>query len=348
MTMMNTVSILDVAASAGVSVATASRVLSKSSYPVSDGTRQKVLEAATRLNYTPNALARSMKTRRSNLIAILVGDNADAYFAEIMNGVEEVASSHGFLTIVCNTNRDPEKEINYLHTLRDYRADGIIFASSGLSVPGYAERLEVLARTLKEQGTALVTLSQHTLQLPSVHADNFGGAFAMTSRLIEMGHRKIAFVTGPANLAVANVRLHGYMAALSKAGIVVNPNFLLTGDFSMAGGQQAVQGLLNLPARERPTAIFGANDETAIGILGGLRRLGLQIPEDISVCGFGDLPVAQLVFPSLTTVRIDLRELGRKGVFNLLGQLEQEEEPGLEVLPTTIIERDSTTVPKHN
>src|SRR5947209_18556533 len=118
------ISITDVAEKAGVSAATASRVISNSNYPVSASTRQKVLEAAAHLNYTPNALARSMKTRRSNMIAVMVGDNADPYFAEIMSGVEVVANQHGYLTIVCNTHRDPDRELNYLQTLRDYRADG--------------------------------------------------------------------------------------------------------------------------------------------------------------------------------------------------------------------------------
>ena len=342
---MSTVSILDVAEKAGVSVATASRVISKANYPVSESTRQKVLEAASQLNYTPNALARGMKTRRSNLIAVLVGDNTDPYFAEIMNGVEEIANEQGYLTIICNTSRDPQKELHYLQTLRDYRTDGVIFASSGLSVPGYAEQLEKIVRTLKDQGAAMVTLSQHTLQVPSVQADNFEGARQMTNRLIELGHRRIAFVTGPANLAVANVRLQGYMAALTQAGLPINPNFLLTGDFTHQGGKQAVRSLGFLTPEERPTAIFAANDETAIGVLSGLRQLGWQVPADISVCGFGDLSLAQVIHPALTTVHINLRELGRKGLFNLLNQLNGEEVANLEVLPTYVVERDSTAGP---
>jgi LacI family transcriptional regulator len=342
---MSTVSILDVAEKAGVSVATASRVISKANYPVSEGTRRKVLEAASLLNYTPNALARGMKTRRSNLIAVLVGDNTDPYFAEIMNGVEEVANEQGYLTIICNTSRDPQKELHYLQTLRDYRTDGVIFASSGLSVPGYAEQLEKIVGTLKDQGAAMVTLSQHTLQVPSVQADNFEGARQMTNRLIELGHRRIAFVTGPANLAVANVRLQGYMAALTQAGLPINPSFLLTGDFTHQGGKQAVRSLAFLAPQERPTAIFAANDEAAIGVLSGLRQLGWQVPDEVSVCGFGDLSLAQLMHPALTTVHIDLRELGRKGLFNLLNQLNEEEVANLEVLPTYVVERDSTAAP---
>ncbi len=340
---MNAVSILEVAKKAGVSIATASRVISKANYPVSASTRQKVMEAAATLNYAPNALARGMKTRRSNLIAVLVNDNTDPYFAEIMSGVEEVANEQGYLTIICNTNREPTKELHYLQTLRDYRADGLIFAGSGFGLPTYSQRLEEVIQVLREQGTAVVTLSQHSLQVPSVQADNFGGALQMTKRLLELGHRLIAFVTGPANLAVANVRLQGYMMALTEAGIMISPQLLLTGDFTLKGGEQAVQGLNYLPSPERPTAIFAGNDETALGVLSGLRRLGWQVPADVSVCGFGDIPLAQVMVPSLTTVHIDLRDLGRKGVFKLLSQLGHEEVANLEVMPTTVIERESTT-----
>jgi LacI family transcriptional regulator len=345
---MNSVSILEVAKKAGVSVATASRVISKANYPVSESTRQRVIEAAASLNYAPNALARGMKTRRSNLIAVLVNDNTDPYFAEIMNGVEEVANEQGYLTIVCNTNRDPDRELSYLQTLRDYRVDGLIFAGSGLSLPTYPQRLEEVIRSMREQGTAVITLSQHTLQVPSVQADNFNGAFEMTNYLLGLGHQRIAFVTGPANLAVANVRLQGYMAALAKAGMTINPQLLLTGDFTLKGGEQAVQALAYLPKTERPSAIFAGNDETAVGVLSGLRRMGWQVPKDVSVCGFGDIPLASVIVPALTTIHIDLRELGRKGVFKLLNQLGQEEVSQLEILPTNIIERDSTAPLKVN
>jgi LacI family transcriptional regulator len=339
---VETVSIVDVAERAGVSVATASRVISNSSYPVNIRTREKVLAAAAELKYTPNALARSMKTQRSNLLAVMVGDNTDPYFAEIMRGVEEVAKEQGYLTIVCNSDRQPDKELNYLQTLGDYRTDGVIFAGGGLNEPGYPEQLDTKVQELNRRGTKVITLAQHTLNVPSIQADNFGGARQMTKRLIELGHRKIAFVTGPANLTVANIRLQGYMAALVEAGLAIQPQYLLPGNFTKEGGELAVRNLVNLPLELRPTAIFAANDETAFGVMSGVRRLGWGIPQDVSVCGFGDLPLAQMLQPSLTTVKINLRELGRKGVSKLLALLRQEEVANLEVLPTKVIEREST------
>ena len=335
-------SIVDVAERAGVSVATASRVMSSSTYPVSEGARQKVLKAADELSYVPNSLARSLKAQRSKLIAVIVGDNADPYFAEVTRGVEEVANEHGYLTIVCNTDRDPVKELSYLRTLLDYRVDGIIFAGGGLSDPGYPEQVEAIVQKIIKRNAAVITLSQHFIQVPSVQMDNFHGACAMTRRLIELGHRRIAFITGPTNLTAANVRLQGYMAALVEAGIPLEPALLLPGDFTQAGGKGVARSIPHMPAKSRPTAVFAANDETAFGVISGLRQLGWHIPEDISVCGFGDLPMAQVVVPALTTVRIALRDLGRAGVTKLLAILHHEQVPDIEVLPTTIIERETT------
>jgi len=335
-------SIVEVAKRAGVSVATASRVLSRSSYPVSEVARRKVLQAAEEINYAPNSLARSLRAQRSHLIAVLVGDSADPYFAEIMRGVEEVANELGYLTIVCNSDRNATKELHYLRLLRDYRADGVIFAGSGLNESGYPEKLEAAVQEITGRGGAAVTLAQHTLRVPSIQPDNFGGARQMTERLIALGHRRIAFVAGPSNVTAANIRLQGYMAAMVTAGLPIDPDLLLAGNFDQAGGELAGRSIAQMPPVDRPTAVFAANDETAFGMLAGLARLGVRVPRDISVCGFGDLPMAELVTPSLTSIRIGLRDLGRAGARKLIAQLHREEVAPVEVFPTTIVEREST------
>lgn len=335
-------SIVEVAQRAGVSVATASRVLSRASYPVSEGTRQKVLRAAEELEYAPNPLARGLRSRRSHLIGVLVGDITDPYFAEIMRGVEEVASTCGYLTVLCNTERKPERELHYLRILRDYHVDGILFAGGGLNAPEHAERLEATVRAMMQRGTSVVTLAQHTLPVPSIQPDNFGGARQMTEYLLARGHRRIVFVMGPANVAAANVRLEGHLAALAGAEITVERKLLLPGNFDLASGEQAAGAIARMASHERPTAVFATNDEMAFGMLIGLSRLGLHVPRDISVCGFGDLPMAQVVVPSLTTVHIALGELGRAGARTLLALMRGEEASPLAVLPTRIVEREST------
>jgi LacI family transcriptional regulator len=259
-----------------------------------------------------------------------------------MRGVEEVASEFGYLTIMCNSERKPERELHYLRILRDYRTDGILFAGGGLNEPGYPERLEVVVRDVLSRGAAVVTLAQHTLSVPSVQPDNFGGAQRMTNYLLQLGHERIAFVSGPANVTAADARLQGYRAALTQAGKRVEQDLMLSGSFDRASGERAAEAVARREAEMRPTAIFAANDETAIGVLSGLVRLGVSVPGDISVCGFGDLPAAQIVAPTLTTVRIDLRALGRTGTRALLAQLRHEEVTQLQVLPTSIVERAST------
>jgi LacI family transcriptional regulator len=335
-------SIVDVAKRANVSIATASRVLSSSSYKVSEMTRQRVLQAAQELHYVPNSLARSLRAQRSNLLAVIVGNNADPYFAEITRGVEEVANAYGYLTIVCNTDREAEKELHYLQILADYRVDGVIFAGSGLNEAGYPEQLGKVVQAMRERGAAVVTLAQHTLHVPSVQSDNFGGARAMTARLLELSHRRIAFITGPGNALVANARLQGYMAALVEAGAPIDPMLILPGRFDQASGEQAVQSLLRLSEQQRPSAIFAAIDETAFGILSELGNVGWSIPRDMSVCGFGDLPMARVVVPALTTVHMGIREMGRRGAYKMLAQLNHEDVEELEIIPTSVIERGTT------
>jgi LacI family transcriptional regulator len=335
-------SIADVAERAGVSPATASRVMSNSSYPVNGATRQKVLDAAAALGYTPNSLARSLRSQRSKLIAVLVGDNVDPYFAEITRGVEEVANEQGYLTIICNTDRNPLKELYYLRTLRDYRADGIIFAGSGLNNPEHTEQIEKIIAEMRGRGAAAITLSQHMLRVPTIQADNFGGGHDITAMLLEMGHRRIALLAGPANLTVANVRMQGYMAALVEKGIAIDPSLISIGNFDQASGERAAQNIARMKPMQRPTAIFAANDEMAFGVMLELQQQGIQVPQDISVCGFGDIPMSRFVTPALTTVHIPLRQLGRSGANRLLAILRQEEPPSCEILPISIVKRAST------
>jgi len=175
-----------------------------------------------------------------------------------------------------------------------------------------------------------------------VQADNFGGARAVTTRLLELGHQRIAFITGPSNALVANARLQGYMAALVEAGAAIDPALILPGRFDRASGEQAVQSLLRLSKKQRPSAIFASNDETAFGVLSELGSAGWSIPRDISVCGFGDLPMARVVVPALTTVYMGIRELGRIGAYKMLAQLNHEDVEELEIIPTSVIERGTT------
>lgn len=315
--------------------------MSDSSYPVSEEMRQRVRKAAADLNYAPNPLARSLKGQASHLLAVMVGNSADPYFAEITRGVEEVAGERGYLVIVCNSDRDPSRELHYLRLLHDYRADGVLFASSGFNDTTYTTRVEALVHQMTQRGTHVVTLTQSLLRAHSVQPDNFNGARLMTADLVRMGHTRIAFIGGSSNLISANMHLQGYMTAMLEAGRTIDPMLILSGDFTQNGGKLAAQALLRLPPDQRPTAIFAANDEMAYGALDTLREAGLRAPDDMSICGFNDLPMSHMIDPPLTTVRVPLRELGRAGTQLLLALLNKEEQPMLRVLPTEVIHRKS-------
>jgi LacI family transcriptional regulator len=340
-------SIVDVAKKAGVSVATASRVMSSSPYRVSAEARQKVITAAQELDYVPNSLARSLKVQRSKLIAVLVGDNADPYFAQVTRGIEEIANANGYLTIICNTDRDPSRELMYLRTLQDYRADGIILAGSSFETPSTTEIVTTIINSIQSRGAAIVSLSSNDLEAPTIQIDNIGGAQALTAHLIELGHRRIAFIAGPEHLKVAEQRKQGYQQALAEAGIDFQPELVLAGNFTQAQGEAAAYQLAQFSAADRPSAVFASNDETAFGLMSGLSQLGWRIPDDISICGFGDVPMAKMVTPGLTTVHIAMRELGQAGANKILALLNHEvqaQASSLETLPTTIVERASTRV----
>ncbi len=338
-------SIVQVARLAGVSVATASRVLSNADYPVSAPMRLKVLDAAATLHYVPNPLARSLKGQPSHIMAVLVANSADPYFAEVTSGIIEEADKHGYLVMTCNTERLVEKELHYLRLVRDYRADCILYAGSGSNDPSELELERPLVQQLRRRGAAIVTLTQHLLPVPSLQPDNFNGARLMTHHLIGLGHRRIAFVGGPQELLVSTVRAQGYLTGLAEAGIEIDPAWFTRGNFTMDGGALAIQTLLQLPVSRRPTAIFAINDEMAFGILRTLRDAQIPVPGAISVCGFDNLPMAELVSPSLTSVQIPLRELGRRGARLALANLNGDTSVEPQLIPLEVIARASTAPP---
>ena len=203
-------SLADVSRRAGVSVATASRVLNGSAHPVSEHTRRRVLRAAEELGYSPSALARALVTNRSRIIGVVVGDIVDPYFAEITRGVEDVAAQAGYMTIVCNADRRTEAELAQLQLLSDYRAEGVVFAGSGyVDDPLGADLAEAVARA-RERGMEVVSVALRDFDCPRIHADNRAAAHDMTEYLISLGHRRIAFIGGPDGLYASRDRFDGF------------------------------------------------------------------------------------------------------------------------------------------
>ena len=335
-------SITEVARRAGVSVATASRVVSEAPYPVSADARERVLDAARALDYVPNALARGLLKSRIPVVGVIVHDITDPYFAEVVRGVEDAAAPGGYLVITCSSERDAQRESSYVRLLRSMQASAVIFAGSGLDDPVLNEELPKHLAAMRASGAAVVHLSPHGFGAPEISVDNAAGIASMIAALVGLGHRQIAFLAGPSSLYVARERLAGYHRGLAEAGIAADERLVVTTSFDHEGGAQAVDTLL---AGSAPfSAICASNDLLAFGALQRLHELGIEVPGSVSVSGFDDVAVAAMTAPSLSTVRMPLRELGRRGFACADRQLSGES-PGHELMPTEVVLRDSTAPP---
>jgi LacI family transcriptional regulator, galactose operon repressor len=332
----------DVARQAEVSLTTASRALdTDNDHPVSERTRARVLAVATRLAYRPNPMARALRTRRVPTIAIVVHDVSDPYFAEIVRGATAAASSRGFLTIVCSSDRDPMTELRYVEMLCLSRVSGVIFAGGGLEEAHYRRRMSGYARSIAHYGGAIVALAPRSERWPAQVPANRTGARMVTEHLLELGHVRVAMISGPATLRTSHERELGYLEAVKAAG--VKPA-IVRADFTIAGGAEAVARLL---IGSSPTAVFVASDTMALGVLSELRRRGIGVPGEMSVAGFDDIPGLEFIDPRLTTVHVPMAELGAAGVARLLRQLDDGEKSTKTHLHAVhLVVRDSTARPR--
>lgn len=337
-------SVVDVAKLANVSIATASRVLSDSSHPVSTKMRARVLEAARTLNYSPSALAKAMVTGDTRIVGVIIGDATDPYFAAIVRGVEDMARKHGYLIIVCNSDRIPAIELQYLKTLNDYRVDGMIFAGGGLVDEDYIQEIRQALDVFYARGAVCVSLAKHLFPSLSVHVDNEQVVKDAVNYLSSLGHTRIAYISGPELLTTAKLRLGGYKAALESHELELNPDFVLSGDYKFEAGLSAAHAIAAM--RPKPTAVLASNDIMAIGCVVGLKELGFGIPEDINVMGIDDILAARFVDPPLTTVSLPLYELGAIGMESLIKLRNAEVTIDDTVtLPHHIVVRKSTAPP---
>jgi LacI family transcriptional regulator len=332
------VSIRDVAAAAGVSVATVSRVLSPASadVPMRKETRDKVERAIDELGYRPNDLARALLQHRTDAIGLVVPDISNPYYPPLVRGVEDAASSRGYRVVLCNTDRDPAKISGYLDTLIKTRVDGIVVAGGGWA--DLSDRTAVLGT----YRTGLVAVGRHLSAHPSVRVDNVAASRDAAEHLIGLGHRAIAFLGGPASSTTVQDRAQGYRDALEVAG-PTGPAAVRYGDFTEESGYAATRELLG--TTPRPTALLCANDRIAIGAYAAAADAGRRVPDEVSVVGFDDTPIARYVRPTLTTVAIPTYDMGLAAVRLLLAQLEGDAASELETMATRLVLRDSTAPP---
>jgi LacI family transcriptional regulator len=306
-----TATITDVARRAGVSTATVSRVLNRN-YPVSDGVRQRVLDAVRDLGYVANAHARALLTSTSGTVGVILHDVSDPYFAEIVRGIQEVAGLEDRLVVICNSQREPDREITYIEMLRAQRVDAIIMAGGHILDDEYVMALREQALQLRAQGSRLILCGRHPVRADAVVPDNTAGGARLVRHLLDRGHRRIAHIAGPPNFSTTQDRLDGYREGLASFGLAADPDLVATGDFTREGGYGAAGRLLD--AGVGFTAIFAANDLAAVGAMARLQERGLRVPEDVSVAGFDDVPVARDVTPALTTVRVPMVDMGRQSM----------------------------------
>ncbi|HEV7306686.1 LacI family DNA-binding transcriptional regulator [Ensifer sp.] len=332
--------IKDIAEKAGVSVATVSRALSGSSL-VTDETRKRIDALARALNYRPNVSARNLRTRRSMSVLLVVRDVGNPFYLEILKGVEATARAAGYAVLMGNTENDPDREVEYFNMLRDGHADGMILMTGKLptSEPGDSAAFSHLP--------IVVALEMiETEGFPHVEIDNVAAAREAVEHLIGLGHTRIAHIAGPLPEVMASHRRDGYRLAMRQAGLPVPEGYEVRGDYLLETGETCAAALFDLP--EPPTAIFVGNDEMAYGAIHALRRLGRDVPGDVSVVGFDDLYLSKAFYPPLTTVSQPRAEIGRTAMSLLLGILSSDDAAPTSkvVLPTTLNIRGSTAPPR--
>ncbi|THV37011.1 LacI family DNA-binding transcriptional regulator [Glycomyces buryatensis] len=338
--------IRDVAALAGVSVPTVSRVLA-GNYPVAPATRAKVLRAMRELDYVVNAHARALAGATTKTVAFVVDDVTGPFYAFIARGVEQEASSQGRLCLLCTTHGDPERELAVVELMREQHAEAVIVVGGAWDDPKYAERMRYFATVLDKSGSRLVLCGRPSLgeDVPAtvVHYDNEGGSYAMTAYLLSAGHRKICYMGFGVGLSTTDERMAGFRRAHADYDVEVDESLLIHGHFSKASGREMTRHLL--AERSDVTAIFAATDMVAAGTLKALREAGVRVPEDMSVVGFDDIPLASDLTPALTTVHVPHEQLGKEAVRLGLGRSETGDDQV--VLGTHIVVRDSVAPPKH-
>lgn len=341
------ITVKDVAARAGVSPATVSRVLA-GDYPVSAATRARVQRAVRELDYVVNAQARALKGAGSRMVAFVMDDVTGPSFAFVAKGVEQQATAEGRLCLICTTHGDPARELAVVEAMREQRADAVILVGSGYLGAEYQERMIHFARALDKAGSRLVLCGRPPLGdgVPTtvVEYDNEGGAYAITSHLLSHGHRRIVYL---GNVRVDHTtsrdRIKGFTRAHEAYGVTLDPALIVPGEYSQAFGHAGTRKLIADGVRF--TAVFAATDMVAAGVLLALREAGVRVPEEVSVVGYDDIPLATNVVPALTTVRVPTEELGRTAVRLAL----HPGEPQHVVLGTHIVVRDSVApvVPVH-
>ena len=324
----------DVAKRVGVSMQTVSAVINEKP-GISDETRERVLKAVTELGYRPYSIARSLRTRQTRTLALIVSDIANPSFATLASAAENYAHLYGYSLIVYNTHDDIERESNYVRTVAQRWIDGVLFVSAEDSMSN------LVAFQVAGIPTVAIDRLPESYDGPSVTLDNIQAGRLAAGHLLDLGHTRISTITGPLRLRLVRERQMGFLQAIEERGLPVDGCVAGEGDWTCASGFSVMARVLD--GERRPTAIFAANDRMAIGAMRAIDSAGLRVPDDISVMGLDDIEVAAYQLPALTTIRQSFAELGTRAVqllLEIIGGGEQTQTHA--VMQPTLIRRIST------
>lgn len=334
---MKAATIRDVARHAEVSVASVSRVLNETG-TVNEPTRQRILQSIDALRYVPHSGARSLSTSRTEAVGVILPDLFGEFFSELIRGMDVAARAHGLHLIISSSHDDADDAAAAIRSMRG-RVDGLIVLSPHMNAASLTASLAGRTPVLLMNGGATDT------GRPSIRIDNRAGAMMAVEHLVALGRTRIAHISGPTGNLEAEVRRVGYVEALAGTGLIPQ---VLDGDFTQAAGYRAVMRMLD--AGERPDAIFAANDMMAVGALLALQEAGVACPEEVAVVGFDDVPIAELVRPALTTVRVDIAGTGKRAMERLVGLIHAAADPpgepdlANEIVQPTLVVRGSTLI----
>jgi LacI family transcriptional regulator len=302
----------DVAREAGVSLMTVSRAVNGKG-EISDETRERIQAVIKRLGYRPSGIARSLATNHTATVGLVVLDNTNPFFSEIARGVEQVAYETGYKVFLCNTDEDIEREAEMLHSLEEKRVDGVILGGSRL------DDASLYAGLRRHPAAVLVNRVLTQGSFGTVLVNDAHGTRCAVEHLIRAGHRAIGFLAGPPHSYSGHQRAAAYRATLKDAGLLQNVSWEQGGAPTVAGGQTAARQLL--AAHPELTALFCYNDLTAVGALQACAAMGLDVPGDVAIVGFDDIPMAAIVTPALTTCHVPTYTLGRHAMDLLLAHI---------------------------
>jgi DNA-binding LacI/PurR family transcriptional regulator len=329
-----------IARAASVSIATVSRTINHVP-TVNPEIARRVWQVIDQLDYFPNTQARALVSGRSKLFGLIVSEITNPFFPELIQGFEDIAVANGYEILVSSTNHDPKRMSHCIRRMLERKVDGVAVMTFGIEQP----LLDQLAN--RKVPLVFIDIGPNRPGISLLKVDYHHGILQGVQHLIALGHRSIAFISGPVMLHSAQSRRSAFSTSLEECGIAPNPAWIVEGDHTMEGGIACMERLLS--AKKRPTAVMCSNDMTAIGVLHKLYRAGLRVPDDLSVIGFDDIHIAEVTTPPLTTVQMSRFELARAAVTALRAHVEPSDnaEPRREYkIQTDLIVRESTGSPR--